>query len=106
MTPLISVVIPCYNAEPYIREAVSSILAQSFSDFELIIVDDRSTDESSALVRQLYDSRIRLLENQVRLGISLTRNRGLVEARGKYIAVLDADDISHPLRIEKQVGFL
>lgn len=106
MTPLISVVIPCYNAEPYIREAVSSILAQSFSDFELIIVDDRSTDESSALVRQLYDSRIRLLENQVRLGISLTRNRGLDEARGKYIAVLDADDISHPLRLEKQVRFL
>ncbi len=106
MTPSISVVLPCHNAEPYIREAVSSILAQSFSDFELIIVDDGSTDESPALVRQFSDSRIRLVENEVRLGIARTRNRGLDEARGKYIAVLDADDISHPLRLEKQVRFL
>jgi glycosyltransferase involved in cell wall biosynthesis len=103
---LVSVVIPCHNAGPYIRQAVSSILSQSFTDFELIIVDDASTDESLEVVRQFSDSRIRLFENDVRSGISRTRNRGLEEARGQYIAVLDADDISHPERLEKQVLFL
>jgi len=89
--PGISVVIPLYNKEKYVRRAVESVLSQTFRDFELIVVNDGSTDNSPALVRSYDDPRIRVI-NQENQGVSAARNRGITEARGKLIAFLDADD--------------
>jgi len=89
--PLISVVIPLYNKEKYVRRAVDSVLAQSFRNFELIVVNDGSTDNSPAIVRQYSDPRIRLIDQENR-GVSAARNRGIRDAQGELIAFLDADD--------------
>jgi glycosyltransferase involved in cell wall biosynthesis len=87
----ISVVIPLYNKEKYIRRAVDSVLSQSFRDFELIVVNDGSTDNGPALVRQYDDSRVRVLDQENR-GVSAARNRGIAEAHGELVVFLDADD--------------
>jgi glycosyltransferase involved in cell wall biosynthesis len=87
----VSVVIPLYNKEKYIRRTVDSVLDQTFADFELIIVNDGSTDQGPAIVREFTDSRIRLID-QENQGASGARNRGIKEARGELIAFLDADD--------------
>ena len=89
--PLFSVVIPLYNSGKYIARAVNSVLAQSHEFFELIIVDDGSTDDGSNIVENINDSRIRLIK-QSNTGVSIARNNGIVHARGKFIAFLDADD--------------
>jgi len=97
--PTVSVVIPVYNTERYIVDTVNSILNQTFSDFELIILDDGSKDRSPDLLRELAakDSRIRLIIRENR-GIVRTRNELLENCRGKYMAVNDADDLSQPDR--------
>ena len=104
--PLVSVVMPLYNAEKYVGEAVESVLSQSYTNFELIIVNDASTDKSVAQVKRIVDRRIVIIENEKNLGIVASRNRGLALAKGKYIAVLDSDDIALPNRLEKQEAFL
>ena len=104
--PKISVIMPAYNAEKYIKEAIDSILAQTFSDFEFIILDDGSTDGTAEIVRSYSDKRIRFVQNEHNLGIANTLNRGLDLAQGEYIARMDADDISLPERFEKQVSFM
>src|SRR5439155_11608891 len=106
-TPKISVVMPAYNAGAYLRDAVNSILDQTFRDFEFIIVNDGSSDDT-ALILQEYekiDSRVRVFhqENQ---GMIAALNRGCRMARGKYIARMDADDISFPRRFEKQLEYI
>lgn len=108
MQPMVSVIMPVYNAERYLTEAVESILRQTFRDFELIVIDDCSTDSSLAMMKSFAegDERVRLLENAQNLGITPTLNRGIQAARGKYIARMDADDVSLPDRLEKQVAFL
>lgn len=103
---LISVIMPVYNAENYIEEAINSILKQSYSFFELIIVDDCGTDNSMNIVSQLKDQRIRILHNDINRGIAYSRNRAIEESNGKYIAIMDDDDISHLQRFEKQAAFL
>ena len=102
----ISVIMPAYNAEKYINEAIDSILAQTFTDFEFIIIDDGSTDSTCAIVESYSDSRIRFFKNEHNLGVAATLNRGLDLARGEYIARMDADDISLPTRFEKQAAYM
>jgi glycosyltransferase involved in cell wall biosynthesis len=103
--PLVSVFIPVYNREKYILEAVNSILKQSFTDFELIIVDDGSTDNTPNLLKSIKDKRIKLYFNEKNMGIPYTRNRGLELAEGEFIALLDSDDIAVQDRLYKQLNF-
>lgn len=104
--PTVSVLTATYNSADLIGATIRSILAQTFTDFEFIIVDDASTDETAAVVRAFDDPRIRLYVNDRNLGISENRNRGLSLCRGRYIACSDQDDLSLPERLEKQVAFL
>ena len=102
-SPAISVILPVYNAEAYVREAVESILAQSFTDFELILINDGSTDGSGAILRELatHDARIILIE-QPNDGAASARNKGLEMARADLIALMDADDVAMPERFALQ----
>jgi glycosyltransferase involved in cell wall biosynthesis len=97
---------PVYNRAHTIRESVDSVLAQTFEDFELLLIDDGSTDESVAIIESYDDPRIRLVRHEENQGIPKTRNDGLREARGEYLAILDSDDLAHPRRLEKQVRVL
>jgi glycosyltransferase involved in cell wall biosynthesis len=104
--PLVSVIMPVYNCELYIKESIDSILNQSYKNIELIIIDDGSKDKSSDIVTSYEDKRIKFIKNKNNKGVSATRNVGLKTAEGKYVAIMDADDISSLKRIEKQVKFL
>ncbi len=106
--PTISVVMPVYNARPYLADAIESILNQSFSDFEFIIIDDSSTDHSWDILNEYAqrDERIQLMRNEINSGITKSLNRGLATAQGKYIARQDGDDISYLERFTKQVFLL
>lgn len=104
----ISVVMAAYNAEKYLKEAMDSILGQTYDDFELIVIDDKSSDASGQILKDYAarDSRVVVLENQENMGLTKSLNKGLKVAKGEYIARMDADDISVPDRFEKQVVFL
>lgn len=102
----ITVFIPLYNAENYIKKTIQSVLNQTYKNFEILIINDASTDQSVSIVESFSDDRIRLIHNDTNKGICYTRQRGVIEARGKYIAILDADDIAMPNRLEKQFAFL
>lgn len=106
--PLISVVMPAYNSEKYISEAIESILNQSFKDFEFIIIDDGSTDRTWEIIQSFAnnDGRIIALRNEENINVARTRNKGILMARGKYIATMDADDISYPYRLLDQYDFI
>lgn len=103
--PTVSVIMSAFNAEAFLREAMDSILAQTFCDFELIVVDDASTDRTAEVLAEYSDSRIRVIRNPSNVGVGVARNRGLRLARGKYIAVHDADDASVPDRLAQQVAY-
>lgn len=102
----ISVVMPAYNAEKYITEAIDSILNQTYTDFEFIIINDGSTDNTEDIILSYKDERIVYLKNEKNSGIVYTLNRGLDVARGEYIARMDSDDISLPTRFEEQIKYL
>jgi len=104
--PKVSVLMPVYNAEAYLEQAIGSILNQTYGDFEFLIINDGSTDGSRAIIKSFTDARIQLIDNESNLGISLSRNKGLDIARGEYIALMDSDDISLPQRLAKQVAFM
>lgn len=104
--PKVSLIMKVYNGERYLREAIDSILAQTFRDFELLIIDDGSTDGSADVVRGYSDARIRFLQNEQNMGLCATQNRALEETKGTYIAVMDCDDISYPTRFERQAEYL
>ena len=104
--PKISVVMPAYNAEKYIAEAIDSILGQTYEDFEFIIINDCSTDRTEQIILSYDDPRIVYLKNERNSGVAVTLNRGLAVAQGEYIARMDADDISLPKRFEKQITLL
>src|SRR5581483_7441972 len=106
MTPKVTVLLAVRDGEPYIGEAVESVLDQTFTDFELLLVDDASTDGTVAVVERLGDERIRILRNERNLGQVPSLNRGLGEARGEYVARLDADDACLPTRLARQVEIL
>ena len=104
----ISVLMSVYNADKYLTEAMDSILAQTYPDFEMIVVNDKSTDKSGDILKAFAqkDPRIVILENAQNLGLTRSLNRGLAIAKGEYVARMDADDISAPDRFQKQVAFL
>ncbi len=105
-TPQISVLMPVYNGEKYLTEAIPSILSQTFKDFEFLIIDDGSTDKSAEIILSLKDPRIKYIANEKNMGLPYSLNRGLDLAKGKYIARMDADDIALPKRLQKQAGFM
>lgn len=104
--PIVSVIMPAYNAARYIGDAIRSVLAQTVPELELIIIDDCSRDDTRRIVREwmVRDGRIRLLENQRNQGTAFCRNRGLEDFRGRYAAFLDADDAWRPEKLEKQLA--
>ena len=104
--PTISVLMPAYNAEKYIGEAIQSVLNQTFKDFELIVINDGSTDRTEEIILSFSDSRIRYFKNEKNLKLIATLNRGIDLVLGKYIARIDADDTCLPKRFEKQIDFL
>jgi glycosyltransferase involved in cell wall biosynthesis len=104
--PKLTVLMPVYNAASFLRDAIESILQQTFRDFEFLIVDDGSIDESIAIIQSYKDSRIRLLKNDTNIGIAATLNRGIEAAACELIARMDADDISYPTRLQKQYDYM
>lgn len=104
--PKVSVLMPVYNGEQFLREAIESILKQTFGDFEFLIIDDGSTDNSADIVQSYNDRRIRLLSNEQNAGITESLNRGIMEAKGEFICRMDADDVSLPERLETQLNYL
>jgi len=104
--PRVTVFMPVYNGEKHLKEAIDSILNQTYTDFEFLIINDGSTDSSVEIIESYTDPRIRLVHNEKNLGLTPTLNRGLEIAKGEYIVRMDADDISLPERIKKQVKFM
>lgn len=104
--PTVTVLMPVYNAERYLALAIDSVLAQTFDDFEFLIIDDGSTDDTRAILARYDDPRLVLAPNDTNMGIVRTLNKGLELARGRYIARMDADDICLPRRFERQVAYL
>lgn len=104
--PKVTVIMPLYNAKKYVREAMDCILNQTFKDFEFLIIDDCPTDGTLDIVNQIQDNRIRIIHNGKNQGIAYSRNRGLAEAKGEYIALMDDDDLTPLDRLEREVSFL
>jgi len=104
--PAVSVVMPVYNGEKYLRESIDSILNQTYTDYEFIIVNDGSNDKTEEIILSYNDNRIRYIKNEKNLQIVKSLNRGIELAKGRYIARMDADDISLPRRFEKQITFM
>lgn len=105
-TPKITVLMPVYNVAPYVAEAIESILKQTYTDFELLIINDGSTDATRDEILKFRDGRIRFVENERNIGLANTLNKGIDLAQGEYIARMDGDDISLPHRLEKQAAVL
>ena len=108
MEPLVSIITPLYNSEKYIAETIESVLAQTYSNWEMIIVDDCSKDNSTKIVekKKKKDRRIKLYRNEINKGVSYTRNRAIDLSQGKYIAFLDSDDLWKKEKLEKQIKFM
>jgi len=104
--PELSIIMPLYNTERYVYQAIESLLAQTFTDFELIVVNDASTDNSLKIVQSFNDPRIKILNNVINRGIVYSRNKGLKEAQGSFIAPFDSDDMATPDKFSKQIDFL
>jgi GT2 family glycosyltransferase len=104
--PAVSVIMAAYNGAALVTETLESLAAQTFGDFEVIVVDDRSTDDTLAVLRAFDDPRVRVIAAEVNQGPVRTRNRAFAEARGRYIAALDQDDLCRPERFARQVAYL
>lgn len=107
MRDLVSIIMPSYNTGTFIKETIESVLAQTYTYWELIVVDDCSVDNTDEIVRQfLKDDRIHYIKNGMNSGAAEARNRALREARGRWIAFLDSDDLWYPEKLEKQIAFM
>ena len=106
MNELVSIVMPSYNTAKFIAESIDSVLAQTYTNFELLIVDDCSTDDTDAVVAAYSDARIKYVKNEKNSGAAVSRNKALAMAKGKWIAFLDSDDLWHPEKLEKQIAFM
>lgn len=102
----VTVLMPVYNGEKYLSEAINSILSQTYKDFELLIINDGSTDKSEEIIKGYNDQRIKYIANDYNIGIIRTLNKGLSLIKSEYIARMDADDVSLPERLEKQIQFM
>ena len=103
---LVSIIMPSYNTASYIKESIQSVLNQTYTNWELIIVDDCSTDETEEVLATITDSRIKYFKNKENSGAAISRNKALREARGQWIAFLDSDDLWLPNKLEKQINFM
>ena len=106
MEPLVSVIMPVYNGEKFISEAVQSIIGQSYNNWEIVAINDASTDSSVEILKEFNETRIRIYENESNKGISYSRNRAIDLAKGKYIALMDNDDVSLPDRLSEQANYM
>lgn len=106
MNDLVSVIMPSYNTSKYIVNSINSVRSQTYRNWELIIVDDCSTDNSLEIINSIQDNRIKIFQNEYNSGAAVSRNKALREARGKWIAFLDSDDIWAPEKLEKQLKFM
>lgn len=107
MSGLVSIIMPSYNTASYIEESIKSILNQTYKEWELLIVDDCSTDNTEEIIKPyLHDKRIRFFKNENNSGAAISRNKALREARGKWIAFLDSDDLWMPDKLNKQISFM
>lgn len=107
MNDFVSIIMPSYNTGRFIKGAIESVLAQTYSYWELLIVDDCSTDDTDAVIKPyLADERIRYFKNEKNSGAAVSRNRALREAKGKWIAFLDSDDVWHTEKLERQIRFM
>lgn len=106
VSPKVTVLMPVYNGETYLGEAIKSILNQTFTDFEFLIINDGSSDESLKIINSYKDKRIRLISNDKNVGLVNTLNKGIALSCGQYIARMDCDDISLPERLAKQVAYM
>lgn len=108
MTPLVSIIMPCYNAECYIAQSIESVLAQTYQNWELLITDDGSTDKSVEIISKYSknDDRINVMVSDEHQGIARTRNMSISRAKGRFVAFLDSDDIWYPEKLEKQVEYM
>lgn len=106
MNPLISVIMPAFNAEHTIRDSIDSVLKQSFAEWELIIVDDCSSDHTAEVVSCYHDSKIRYFKTNQNAGVAEARNYAISKAKGRFIAFLDSDDLWAPNKLEKQYRFM
>ncbi|MBE6655677.1 MAG: glycosyltransferase family 2 protein [Ruminococcaceae bacterium] len=103
---LVSIIMPSYNTGRFIKDTIDSVLAQTHTNWELIIVDDCSTDNTDEVVSTFHDERIKYIKNEKNSGAAVSRNRALREAKGKWIAFLDSDDLWEPQKLEKQIMFM
>lgn len=106
MNDLVSIIMPSYNTDTYIRQSIESVINQTYENWELIIVDDCSTDNTDKVVKSIMDDRIVYLKNKVNSGAAISRNRALREAKGRWIAFLDSDDLWMSDKLEKQIAFM
>jgi len=106
MNDLVSIIMPSYNTAKFIGETINSVLSQTYSNWELIIVDDCSNDNTDEVVASFDDKRIKYIKNEKNSGAAVSRNRALREAKGKWIAFLDSDDLWLPEKLEKQIAFM
>jgi glycosyltransferase involved in cell wall biosynthesis len=103
---MVSVIMAAHNAQDYLDTALDSVFAQSFKDFEVVVVDDASSDKTHQMLDACKDPRLKVFRNEVRSGAAFSRNRAITEASGRYVAILDADDFWAPEKLEEQVGFM
>lgn len=103
---LVSIIMPSYNCGRFVRETIESVLAQTYTHWELLFVDDCSTDETEAIVKSFGDPRIHFFKNEKNSGAAVSRNKALREAKGKWVAYLDSDDLWKPEKLEKQIKFM
>ena len=103
---LVRIIMPSYNSEKYIKDSIESVLSQTYPYWELLIVDDCSTDKTVEIIKSFKDERIRFFQNAVNSGAAISRNWALREAKGKWIAFLDSDDIWLPTKLEEQLKFM
>lgn len=106
MGELVSIITPVYNCDKFIAETINSVIAQTYINWELIIVDDCSTDDTENVVRSFQDQRIHYYQNVVNSGAAVSRNRALREAKGRWIAFLDSDDLWLPNKLDRQIKFM
>ena len=106
MNDTVSIIMPSYNTAQFLLQSVQSVVAQTYKDWELIIVDDCSTDNTDEVIASISDERIRYIKNEQNSGAAVSRNKALREARGRWIAFLDSDDLWHPEKLEKQIRFM